>query len=69
MGDKKTYLALFIISLLFGITGYSQSNTLTVAFTKINSIYKGVEVRVNGLPIGKVSDIVPTKTWTPYLLF
>jgi ABC-type transporter Mla subunit MlaD len=59
--NKANFILPAIVLLLLSIASYSQPGKLTVAFTKINTISKGVEVRVNGLPIGKVSDIRATK--------
>lgn len=63
MGNIKISFGLSLISLLgFSLTGCSQSNKLTVAFTKITSIEKGAKVYTNDSLIGNVTDIRSNRT-------
>ncbi len=65
MDLKKIVVPLIVIALLvaaaFTFLGGSETKTLTAHFPRTVSIYEGSDVRVLGVPIGKVDTVTPVR--------
>jgi phospholipid/cholesterol/gamma-HCH transport system substrate-binding protein len=57
-----TVLALVIAALFSFVLGGSHQKTLTADFPRTVSLYEGSDVRVLGVPIGKVDSVTPSGT-------
>ena len=66
MDLKKIVVPLIVVALLvaaaFTFLGGSETKTLTAHFPRTVSIYEGSDVRVLGVPIGKVDTVTPSGT-------
>src|SRR3954447_18772692 len=55
-------LALVVVGALTFVLGGSDQKTLTAQFPRAVSIYQGSDVRVLGVPVGKVDSVTPSGT-------
>ena len=58
-------LALVVVGLVTFVLGGGHQKTLTADFPRTVSLYQGSDVRVLGVPIGKVDSVTPsgTRSW------
>jgi phospholipid/cholesterol/gamma-HCH transport system substrate-binding protein len=55
-------LALVVVGLVTFLTGGNHQKTLTADFPRAVSLYEGSDVRVLGVPVGKVDSVTPSGT-------
>ena len=55
-------LALVVVGVLTFVLGGSDQKTLTAEFPRTVSIYEGSDVRVLGVPVGKIDSVTPSGT-------
>lgn len=67
MNALQKFVGPFVVLLLivtagFALLGKDDSKTLTASFPRTISVYEGSEVRVLGIPVGKVDTVTPSGT-------